>query len=744
VNSRSGCLVALISVTLISLEIAWTRIFSAEFFYTFAFLILSLAILGLGLGALALRLVPSLDREPVLGPVLSLTGLMSIIGPPLVFLIDPRMAFLFRDWASIGKFALTVLILSAPYFFGGIALARIFKSGHRRLPRLYMADLIGAGVGVAVVIPVMNAVGTPVATFYCAVPVLLAALMAGRRAWRLVPLVLGAAMIMLGTQGDSLLQRGREEHAPIGYTHWDAVAKIKIYDYEEPFKRINIDNMANSPVYGFDGNWDVPDSMRFEFGIDVKHLIDLSDSCTFLSLGSGGGVDVLQALQWGATDIHAVEVVPHVNALMTTGALADFTGRIYDDPRVTVVTEDARAYVRRHRDTFDVIYSLSSNTFAAMASGAFAMAENYLFTTEAFEDYWRALSPSGFMMMEHQFYMPRLVSELVDALEAQSVDDPTAHFAVYDLPSMRRNMLLISKRPLTDEIRNNAFGELTPELFEHIHLLYPAADSLQDNLINRIVLNGWEAEAESSAVALSPCTDDRPYTGQMGLWRNLTRESLDQVVHYEISGFPLSKLLLAMITVVVLVLIIPLNLLPYVTKGEKLKAVPWIYFFLVGMAYIGIEIVLIQRYTCFIGTTIASIATVLLTLLIMSGLGSRVAARTKDRVVFGGIVLWLIIEVVALKPLTVVLGGLTLWPRILASAIMIAPAGFLMGMPFPKGGLRVGPLVDWGFAVNGAASVLGSVVALFLAFNFGFGAALLVAAAFYALAYLLYSARLAW
>ena len=56
-----------------------------------------------------------------------------------------------------------------------------------------------------------------------------------------------------------------------------------------------------------------------------------------------------------------------------------------------VVTEDARTYVRRHRGAFDVIYSLSSNTWAALGSGAFALAENYLFTTEAFQDYWRAL-----------------------------------------------------------------------------------------------------------------------------------------------------------------------------------------------------------------------------------------------------------------------------------------------------------------------------------------------------------------
>ena len=165
--------------------------------------------------------------------------------------------------------------------------------------------------------------------------------------------------------------------------------------------------------------------------------------------------------------------------------MAEFSGHFYRDPRVRVVSEDARAYVGRFENKFDMIYSLSSNTFAALASGSFALAESYLFTTEAFADYWKALSEDGFMMMEHQFYMPRLAASLLDALEGLGVENPREHFAIYDLPQMRRNMILLSRRPLTDEIRNNAFGELTAENYEQIHLLFPAPEDLQDNLINQ-------------------------------------------------------------------------------------------------------------------------------------------------------------------------------------------------------------------------------------------------------------------
>jgi len=744
VRGNNYLVIWLMSISLIAMELIWTRIFSAEFFYTFAFLILSLAILGLGLGALTLRLAPSLGRTNRLGILLSLAGLMSLIGPPIVFKLGLQFSQLFNSWGMVGKLAVTVILLSSSFYFGGIALAALFRKNHFDMPRLYMADLIGAGVGVALAVLIMNWWGTPTATFLCALPILLAAGITVRRWLILLPLVLIAGALVLTSYSQVLLERPREERAPVVYKHWDAMSKIKIYEFQSGYRGLNIDNIANSPVYPFDGNWDVPDSMKFQFGIDVGNLIERFDSCTFLSLGAGGGVDVLQALQYGAGEVHAVEVNPHINQLMLEGELAEYSGNIYHDPRVRVITEDARAYMQRFENKFDVIYSLSSNTWAALASGAFALAENYLFTVEAYEDYWRALSDSGFMMMEHQFYMPRLVSEVMMALENQGVDDPTAHFAVYDLPQMRRNMILLSKRPLTDEIRNNAFGELTPEVYPYIHLLYPAPDSTADNLINRIVLNGWQNEADSAKIDISPSDDNQPFVAQMGLWKNFTRDSLEKVLPYEFLGFPLSKIIILIIMLVVIALIIPLNLIPYFKSGSKLRAAPWLYFFLIGMAFMSVEIILIQKYTLFIGPSVYSLIAILLTLLIASGIGSRFADKISNPVAFIGIIVWILLDVIVFKNIFYGLGHLTMLPRILITILLICPLGFFMGMPFPKGGLRVRELIDWGFAVNGAASVLGSTLIVLVAFAYGFTAALLLGALMYLLAFLLVSLKSAW
>jgi hypothetical protein len=783
---RSILVVGLISLTLIPLELTWTRILSAEFFYTFAFLVLSLAILGLGLGGLALRLFERLSQPRLMGGYLTGAAVCATAGPVIVFAIAPDFSQVFASWVAIAKLVAVVFILMSAYFFGGMALTMLFKYNHQDMPRLYMADLVAAGAGVLLAIWAMNGLGTPQASFLVALPILLAAVLTSRGTWKTVPIAVAVIVIAVSSQASSWLTLKREEPAPVIFTHWDAMSKIKVYQFSPDSRGINIDNAANTPVNLFDGNWADTSLAHSDWGIDVSYLVHQFDSCVFLSLGAGGGSDVLQALAEGATEVHAVEINGYINRMMqvadTQGyvrpapsapdtadsvhaadssksaaqdsveakkplvSVAEFAGFLYRDPRVRVVTDDARAYVRRFKNKFDVIFSLSSNTFAALASGSFALAENYLFTTEAFEDYWHALSDSGFMMMEHQMYVPRLVTEVQDALTACGVANPKEHFAVYDLPKMRRKILFISKRSLTDELRYQAFLPLTPERFDQIHLIYPPAnDSVSHHLIARIVNEGWRQVSDTAPINISPVTDNRPYVAQLGLWKNFTAERRGRFTAFsEFGGFPLSKMIMLVILAVAVVIAVPINLVPYFRKGPHLRPAAWLYFFCIGVAFMAVEVVLIQKYALLIGSSLYSVATVLLTLLISSGIGSRFARQMDDRLVFLFIAGWLVLDAVVFHHIITAAGALSLAPRMLVAAGLIAPLGFFMGMPFPKGTLRVGELIDWGFAVNGTASVIGSVVVLMVAFVWGFTVALILAAAFYLIAFALLRASAAW
>ncbi len=727
--------IALISTGLMMLEIVWTRIFSAEFYYAFAFLILSVSVMGLGLGGLALRFFPRLNAISRISAILSLTGALAIIGPLAAIHIGMDFSQLLSNWTMLLRLLLIILLLCGAFFTGGIAVALMFRQYHREMPRLYMSDLLGAGLGVLLAIVSMNLIGTPKTTAIAALPILITALATAASHWKkIAPAFLVIISLGLLPIANRIYNMPREERAELYYTHWDAMAKIKAFKYDENFRGFNIDNAANSPIYKFDGNWDIPDSLKPEFAIDLKYLMQSMDSCVYMALGAGGGSDVLHALKNGASEIHAVEVNSHINELLTRGHLVDFTGRIYLDPRVKVITEDGRAYVRRFQNKFDIIYSLSSNTFSALASGAFALAENYLFTTEAFRDYYIALSDRGFLSMEHQFYMPRIVSQVKDALHALGVAHPETHFAVYNLPKMRRNILLLSKQPLTEEIIQNAYRPLTQENHEDIHLLFPAEDSLKTNLINRIAENGWQSVQDSTAIDLSPCTDNRPFIAQMGLWKNFKTSGLDKIIPWEFKGFPLAKLIIIAILGILLLIVLPLNLVPYFFKQPKLSFVNWLYFFTIGLGFMMLEVVLIQRYTLFIGSSAYTVVAILVSLLFASGIGSRMAPYFKDPIPFIAIAVWIILELTVLGRITHAMDYLNMFARMMLTAILISPLGFFMGMPFPKGAMYAKDLIDWGFAVNGAASVLGSVSIILISFIYGFNASFCLCAMVYLLA----------
>jgi hypothetical protein len=259
-----------------------------------------------------------------------------------------------------------------------------------------------------------------------------------------------------------------------------------------------------------------------------------------------------------------------------------------------------------------------------------------------------------------------------------------------------------------------------------------------------IVHKGWNEASQKAGIDISPCSDSRPFTAQLGLWKNFSMAKLDKITPYDFKGFPLSKLIIVIIIAIVLLIVIPLNCLPYLAKGPRLRLFPWLYFFFIGMAFMILEVILMQQYTMYIGPSSYSVVTILLTLLLMSGIGSRFAGQIRARTAFMGIVVWILLDILLFSRLFYVLGGMSMSGRIVLSALLIAPLGFLMGIPFPKGSLRVKELVDWGFAVNGAASVLGSTVIILVAISYGFTVSLLIAGALYLGAYLLISNQKAW
>ena len=170
---------------------------------------------------------------------------------------------------------------------------------------------------------------------------------------------------------------------------------------------------------------------------------------------------------------------------------------------------------------------------------------------------------------------------------------------------------------------------------------------------------------------------------------------------YEFNGFPLARLLAVVILLVGLLVMVPLTFLPYVSGRERLRPVPWLYFFTIGMAFMMVEVILIQKYTLFVRPSVYGLVTILFTLLFFSGLGSRISRTVDDRLPFRCHRRLAGPGHPRLPAFARRVGRADPGARMLIAALLVAPLGFAMGMPFPKAGLRVGPLIDWGWPSTG-------------------------------------------
>ena len=725
---RDQVAIGLVAAMLVALEIVWTRIFSAEFFYSFAFLVVSLAVLGLGLGALSLRFWPTWATSPRIGTAALLASGTAALGPAAVTRLPIEFVALWRSGGDLALLAAGVGLLLLPYLAGGAFCAALLRRHRQHAAQLYAADLVGAAGGGVAAIAAMNAFGVPAAAVLCCMPGALAGWGPGRYQ-RIGSLALLVALIGTAFVADAALVPKAPTKAPVIAERWDAMGRIRVYAYNAAVRGIDIDGAANMLLYRVRGDWreGLPAATP-EFALDLRPLIRALAAERVMVVGAGGGSEVMQAKWGGAQRVAAVEVNAGLNEMLTHGEQAAFFGHLYESTGVEVHSTDARVYARQHPAAFDLIISRSSNTFAALSSGAFALAENYLFTAEAFADFYRALTADGILLIEHQVYIPRLTSAALESLRALGLA-AESHLAVYDLPTQRRQVLVLGRQPLASTLVDTTLPALFAAADPASRALHPAPTA--KHLISRIVADGWEAHWPTAAIDISPPTDDRPFVAQMGRWDRLDRGRQQQALAFEFAGFPLARLLVVAVLAVVLAVGVPLLLLPRRRGQAGLSGGAWLYFAAIGMGYMLIEVVWIQQYSLLLGHSAYTFPIVLLALLLSSGAGSFYSQRGGPWLPFVFVAVWTAAHLLLFPHVVAICGGLDWGVRVAISCALIAPPGFLMGMPFPRAARYVGECIDWGFAINGVASVFGAALAVFIALHWGFAVALWAAVGCY-------------
>jgi len=214
--------------------------------------------------------------------------------------------------------------------------------------------------------------------------------------------------------------------------------------------------------------------------------------------------------------------------------------------------------------------------------------------------------------------------------------------------------------------------------------------------------------------------------------------------------FTLYLLLLVTIVAIILLIIIPL----YKFKKDGLRTIKVVststYFISLGIGFMFVEIGLMQKLVLFLGHPIYSIAVVLSSLLIFSGLGSYASSLLswrKEKIILISVLLIFSITLIyagIIEPMVNYFLKADKISRMLLSIALLAPLSFFMGMPFPSGLKRIEKynpgFIPWAWGVNGGASVLASILCIIIAMWFGFLSTLIIAAIIYLIGMLIFLA----
>jgi hypothetical protein len=488
-----------------------------------------------------------------------------------------------------------------------------------------------------------------------------------------------------------------------------------------------------------------------------------------LILESGTGMEVWLALAAGAEEITAVEDNRLILEILQN-QYRDFSHALYNHPRVTVVNQAGRVFARTTPPgSYQVVTVALTDPHRPVTSGAYSLTEDYTYTVEAFADYLQALEEAGILTVTRWLQTPpsesgRTFGAVAAALAHQGYD-PAEHLVAFR--SLRTMTILAAKRPFTPAEIDTIRAFLRDRNFDAVYFPGIQADDLNRyNILSEPVYhNLFKAILDNPAQTyagyrfdIRPPTDNRPFFFHYFRWRQTPEILATLGMTWQPFGgsgyFVLVALLLLVGLAAALFILGPLlfwhfwrgPLVATPAAANRARRVPFwrlrvlIYFAGLGLGFLFVEIPLAQRFILVLGQPVTALAVILFAVLLFSGLGSLTVRRWSLRWALALLVVAVALYPLLLAPFSTWALTLPEWGRLLASVLLIAPLGYLMGLPFASG-LRVleqadPALVPWAWAINGSFSVISAVLAVIVALSWGFTAVLWLGAAAYLAAFL--------
>jgi len=779
------------------------RVFSVTQFYHFAFMIVSMALLGFGASGTVLSIFPVIGKyDPLkIQGVLSLTCGIAILGAYSLTNWLPFDSFSVAwDKRQLGVLILHYCMLSLPFFISGLAVANLFAQFPHTVGKTYAANLTGSAVGcvIALVSPIyFGGEGTLILSSNLAILASVICLFRKSKLYATASSIiiflflvfeLGSCFLKAApppwlklhlSPYKSLSYTMQYPGAQITFQGWNSFSRVDLvrsqgirslpglsFRYLKPSppeSGILVDGDDLSPLLlpGFDPK-------VFEY-LPAAIAFQLREQGDALILEPRGGLDILTALNLGAERVTAVEANP---------LIIQAASEIYGDQRLTVIQDTTRSYIRRSKEKFDVVVLSLTSSYHPVHSGAYTLSEDYRYTVESFTDTLERLDSGGLLVVTRWLQTPpseelRLFVLAVTALENLG-GDPHTQIVAYR--GYNTATLLVKKDPFTppemDLIRQST-SKLALDLI-YAPDIYPEETNRYNILPEPVyfqtfkdLLNTYPRKwfYQEYPYQVSPPTDDRPFFGHFFKWSQTEQILAELGKTWQPFGGAGYFVILALLIITsgfsVLLILMPMVISQfrqhkhsYVAKkpGRNRYFYFLFYFGSIGLAFLLVEISLIQQFILFLGHPAYAFSTVLFTLLLFSGLGSLYSNRFPQPISLGILVILLIFGPLFLPIIFNHTLGLNFLYRVGLTVAILAPLGFLMGLPFPQGISWVLKMqsdsalspIPWVWAVNGAISVIASVLAALLALSLGFGWVLRLGALSYAIAWLTIMASLYW
>jgi hypothetical protein len=778
----------LVTAATLMLQIIETRIISVTSWYHLAFFVISIAMFGLTAGAVFVYLRKERSRPERLSYDLAVATLAFALTTDLAIVVQLTLVTgASPSLTSLVAWAEFALCLALPFFFSGIVVSLALTRSPYAIGKVYGADLIGAAIGCIGALVLLNVTSGPSAVLWVGAVIALAALgfassglgelhessALGGKLFRYRRSIFAGCLLfaianMLTIYGvrPTIIKDALEAPGYFAYDRWNSFSRITVaQSYTGPpamwgpsprfppppieQRWLTIDGSAGTSIYRFDGNLASLGFLRH----DVSNLAyAIPGLKTGAVIGVGGGRDILSQRLFGVRDVTGIEINPIIIDILKR-RFSDYTAIATLDG-VKLEVDEARSWFARTPRLFDVIQMSLIDTWAATGAGAFTLTENGLYTVEAWQRFLGRLNPDGLFTVS-RWYAPgevnetgRLVSLAVATLLANGAAEPRRHLFL----AAARNVatLVVTKSPLSPAALGALKDAATANEFPV--LLSPdtvAPSVMLEKIVSATDRNTLDQTTIGFYLDLTPPTDARPFFfNQLGFLSLFDADVLSHLTHDGVvAGNLIATLTLAMLVLISVVLVGATIVVPLQSTvretGWQLAVGGTIYFGLIGMGFMMVEIALLQRMSVFLGHPTYALSVVLFSLILWTGFGSMASERMRLAGA-GKLVVWSVASACYLfalpfwlPPLLTELDGADLFVRAGFCVLVLAPAGFLMGFGFPTGmrlvsAINTGP-TPWFWGINGAAGVLAASVAIVTSIAFSIDTTLRIGAVCYLL-----------